>query len=104
MLCDMYYGWSDVALMTYKVGKVNVAVYYSAKTAGDELRSYKKPPYLIQITTLGRYPRVVKSERMSTLNDALQWLIEEFRPEYERPEETTTSEELWEEEMVLAGI
>lgn len=79
---DLYYGWSDVALLTYKVGKRNVAVYYSATNDGDALRPIKKPPYLIRVTTLGRYPQLVKSERMSTLKDALRWLIEEFRPEY----------------------
>ena len=82
IVTDLYYGWSDVALLTYKVGKRNVAVYYSATDDGDALQPIKKPPYLIRVTTLGRYPQLVKSERMSTLKDALRWLIEEFRRKY----------------------
>lgn len=76
IVTDLYYGWSDVALLTYKVGKRNVAVYYSATDDGDALQPIKKPPYLIRVTTLGRYPQLVKSERMSTLKDALLCKVE----------------------------
>lgn len=100
---DLYYGWSDVALLTYKVGKRNVAVYYSATNDGDALQPIKKPPYLIRVTTLGRYPQLVKSERMPTLKDALHWLIEEFRPEYQKRIPVMSDEEL-EEELLLAEM
>lgn len=103
IVTDLYFGFSDVALMAYKVGKLNVAVYYSATTDGDELQPCKKPPYLIRVTTLGRYPQLVKSERMPTLKDALHWLIEEFRPEYERRARVMSDEEL-EEELLLAEM
>lgn len=84
LVTDAYYGFTDIALMKNKVGKYNVTVYYSATDNGDELAPVKKPTYLIRITTLGRYPVVVKSERMPTFKDALRWLIEEFRRKYER--------------------
>lgn len=97
IVTDLYFGFSDVALMAYKVGKLNVAVYYSATNDGDAL------PYLIRVTTLGRYPQLVKSERMPTLKDALHWLIEEFRPEYEKRTPVMSDEEL-EVELLLAEM
>lgn len=105
LVTDVYYGFTDIALMKYKVGKCNVAVYYSATNNGDELAPVKKPPYLIRITTLGRYPVLVKSERMPTFKDALRWLIEEFRPKYYRRERVLSDEELeLEEAMLLAEM
>lgn len=47
LVTDVYYGFTDIALMKYKVGNCNVAVYYSATNNGDELAPVKKPPCFI---------------------------------------------------------
>lgn len=76
---DVRIGRKDILLYSVKVDKLNCTIWYSHTDNGDQLAPVVRPPYLVNIHTLGRYPQLLRSERFGDFKTSFDWLTDELR-------------------------
>lgn len=76
---DVRLGSKDILLYSVKVDKLNCTIWFSKADNGDQLAPVALPSYLVNFHTLGRYPRLLRSERLADFETAFEWLIDELR-------------------------
>lgn len=76
---DVRIGRKDILLYSVKVDKLNCTIWYSIADNGDQLAPVARPPYLVNIHTLGRYPQLLRSDRFGDFRTSFDWLIDELR-------------------------
>lgn len=76
---DVRLGSKDILLYSVKVDKLNCTIWYSKADNGDRLAPVARPSYLVNIHTLGRYPHLLRSDRLDDFRTAFDWLTDELR-------------------------
>lgn len=76
---DIRLGSRDILLYSVKVDKLNCTIWYSKADNGDQLAPVARPSYLVNIHTLGRYPQLLRSDRLDDFRSAFDWLCDELR-------------------------
>lgn len=76
---DVRMGCRDILLYSVKVDKLNCTIWYSIADNGDQLAPVARPSYLVNIHTLGRYPKLLRSDRFRDFRTSFDWLVDELR-------------------------